>query len=187
MVDLLDLWIPILVSGALVFVASSVIHMCLPIHKGDYKKLPGEEELLSAMKGQGVERGQYMFPMPPSMKEMNSPQMIEKYERGPVGYMVVLPSGAPGMGKSLVQWFVYTLVISVFVAYLATLMLDPGAHYGDVFRITSTVAFLGYGVGVLNDSIWKGVSWRITLKHVFDGAVYALVTAGVFGWLWPPA
>ena len=34
------------------------------------------------------------------------------------------------------------------------------------------------------DSIWKGQGWKITAKFIFDGVVYGLVTAGVFGWLW---
>lgn len=185
MVALLDLWLPVVVSGVLVFVVSSVVHMLLPIHKGDYGKLPGEEEILATMKSQGVTPGQYMFPRPASMKEMATPAMIERYERGPVGFMSVVPSGAPTMGRSLLLWFLYTLVVSIFVGYLCKLSLPAGAVYGDVFRVAATVAFLGYGLGVLNDSIWRGVRWGITLKFVFDGAVYALVTAGVFSWLWP--
>ena len=43
MVALADLWLPILVSGVVVFVVSSVIHMLIPIHRGDYAKLPGED------------------------------------------------------------------------------------------------------------------------------------------------
>ena len=40
-------------------------------------------------------------------------------------------------------------------------------------------------VPVISESIWKGQSWSTTLKFVFDGLVYGLLTAGVFGWLWP--
>ena len=39
MVPLSTLWVPILVSAVLVFVASSFIHMVLPYHKGDYRKV----------------------------------------------------------------------------------------------------------------------------------------------------
>ena len=34
------LWLPILVSAVLVFVASSVIHMATPWHAGDYRSVP---------------------------------------------------------------------------------------------------------------------------------------------------
>jgi hypothetical protein len=39
----------------------------------------------------------------------------------------------------------------------------------------------------LTSSIWYKKSWSGTLKNVFDGLVYGLVTGGVFGWLWPGA
>jgi len=111
--------------------------------------------------------------------------MIEKYNQGPVGFMTVIANGCPNIGKSLVQWFIYSLVISVFVAYIANLTLKPGADYLMVFRITGTVAILGYAVSYIQDAIWKGQKWSTTLKFIFDGVVYGLVTAGTFGWLWP--
>ena len=42
-----------------------------------------------------------------------------------------------------------------------------------------------YAAGHASESIWKGQAWSTTFKHMFDGFVYALLTAGVFGWLWP--
>lgn len=185
MVSLTALWLPILLSAVFVFIVSSIIHMALPIHKGDFKKLPGEEKILAEMRAKAVRPGTYMFPCADSMKNCGSPEMVEKYKLGPVGFMTVIPSGAPGMGKNLVQWFVYSIVIGVFVAYLAKLGLKPGDVYMPVFRLTGTAAILGYAIGALPDSIWKGQKWSITLKFVFDGVVYGLVTGGTFGWLWP--
>jgi hypothetical protein len=187
MVALADLWLPILLSAVFVFVASSVLHMLIPIHKGDFEKMPGEEAVLEGMRAQGVQPGSYAFPCAGSMKEMGTPEMIEKFNRGPVGFMNVLPNGPMNMGKSLTQWFLFSLVISIFTAYVGTIVLPVGTGYMLVFRLTGTVAFMGYALGNLVDSIWKGVSWIVSLKFVFDGAVYALVTAGAFGWLWPPA
>ena len=37
----------------------------------------------------------------------------------------------------------------------------------------------------LVDPIWKGGLWSVAAKNAFDGLLYALVTAGAFGWLWP--
>jgi hypothetical protein len=184
---LIELWLPIVLSAVFVFVASSVLHMLLPIHWGDYGKLPQEEEVLAGLREHGLKPGQYVFPCPASPKEMNSPELRARYEQGPVGTMVVLTNGPPAMGKSLVQWFVYTLVISVFVAYLTRVALEPGASYLAVFRFSGTIAILPYAVTYVNDSIWKGLSWTTSLKFVFDGIVYCLVTAGTFGWLWPDA
>ena len=181
------LWLPILLSAVFVFVVSSIMHMLLPIHRNDYVGLPGEAEVLSAMRAQNVGPGQYMFPKAESMKEMQTPEMIEKYNQGPVGFAIVFPNGPINMGKSLVQWFLYSLLLSVFVAYLGMLALGRGADYVAVFRVTGTIAVLAYAVAQIPDSIWKGQSWSVTGKHVFDGVVYGLVTAGTFGWLWPGA
>jgi hypothetical protein len=183
---LMELWPPILLSAVFVFVASSVLHMVLPIHKGDYKKLAGEDALTSALRGQ-VAPGDYMFPWSGSMKEMSSPEMLAKYEQGPVGVMTILPNGPPAMGKSLVQWFLYSVLVSVFVGYVGTLGLSRGAEYLRVFQITGTAAILAYSVAYIPDSIWKGRCWASTAKFMFDGVVYGLVTAGTFGWLWPTA
>jgi hypothetical protein len=185
MVPLVDLWLPILVSAVAVFVVSSVIHMCLPIHKGDMKKLPGEEQFLAAMRAQKLAPGSYMFPCAGSMKEMGTPEFLAKMNQGPVGNMNVLPNGPWAMGKSLTQWFLLSLVISASAAYLAGIGHGPSADAMTVFRVTSTAALLGYGFSHVQDSIWKGVSWGISVKFFIDGLAYALTTGAVFAWLWP--
>jgi hypothetical protein len=42
-------------------------------------------------------------------------------------------------------------------------------------------------MALMQRSIWFAQRWSVTLKSMFDGLVYALVTAGTFGWLWPAA
>jgi hypothetical protein len=54
-----------------------------------------------------------------------------------------------------------------------------------VFRLVGTAAFMGYSLALLQHSIWYKRNWGTTLKSVFDGLLYGLLTAGVFGWLWP--
>jgi len=181
------LWLPILLSAVFVFIASTILHMLIPIHKGDYQKLPGEEKVLAEMRTQGVQPGEYMFPSACSMKEMATPEMIEKYTKGPVGFMTVVPSGPWAMGKNLVQWFCYSILVSVFTAYVADHALSAGAEYLAVFRLTGTVAIVAYAFANIPNSIWRGTPWSITLKFAFDGIIYGLVTAGAFGWLWPAA
>ena len=182
---LAELWLPILLSAFFVFLASSIIHMALPIHKGDYKKLPNEAKVLEAMRTLGVSPGHYMFPCPSSMKEMGSPDMMEKYRTGPVGVLTVMPNGTPNMGKHLTLWFLFSILISVFAAYVGSLGLSRGAEFMTVFRATATVAILGYGVSHFQDSIWKGLSWGVTSKFFLDGVIYGVVTGATFAWLWP--
>lgn len=186
MTFLADLWLPILLSAVFVFIVSSIIHMVLPIHKADYKKLAGEDKILAAMRDQGVQPGEYNFPCAGSMKDMGSEEMIAKYNQGPVGLVTIMANGVPGMGKSLLMWFLFSILISIFAAYVGSLGLSPAAEYLQVFRITGTVAVLGYGVNQTHNSIWKGLPWSITIKFIIDGIIYGLVTAATFAWLWPP-
>jgi hypothetical protein len=184
MVPLTALWLPILLAAVIVFVASSIMHMFLPYHRSDYQKLPDEDKLMAALRAASLKRGLYIFPFG-THKEMKSPAMIEKYNQGPVGMLTVFPSGPPAMPKFLAMWFVYCLIIGFFVAYLTGHTLGPGASYLAVFRAAGTAAFLAYGVGHLVNSIWAGQPWSVTIKHVIDGLIYSLLTAGTFGWLWP--
>jgi hypothetical protein len=184
MVPLTALWLPILLAAVIVFVASSILHMVLPYHRSDYQRLPDEDKLTAALRAAGLTRGLYIFPYC-THKEMKSPAMIEKYKQGPVGMLTVFPSGPPAMPKFLAMWFAYCLVIGLFVACLTGSTVAPGAPYLAVFRVAGTAAFLGYGVGQLVNSIWAGQPWSVTIKHVIDGLLYSLLTAGTFGWLWP--
>lgn len=185
MVPLIALWLPILLATVIVFVASAVMHMALSYHKSDFRPLPNEQIVTDALRDAGVSPGaDYSFPYY-CFEDMKSPAVLEKLNRGPVGFMTVLPSGPHAMGKSLLQWFVYCILISIFAAYLAGRTLGPGTAFLEVFRIVGTVAFLGYGAAHAQDSIWAGRSWVVTFKHLFDSLVYAILTAAAFAWLWP--
>jgi len=184
MVSLSALWLPILLSAVIVFIASSIIHMLLPYHRTNYRQLPDEDKLLAVLRAAGLTRVLYHFPFC-THKEMQSPAAQEKFKQGPVGMLTVFPSGPPNMAKFLGLWFAYCLIIGFFVAYLAGHTIAPGAPYLGVFRVVGTAAFLAYGLGTFSNGIWKGLPWSMVLKESFDGLVYALLTAGTFGWLWP--
>jgi hypothetical protein len=184
MVSLAALWLPILLSAVIVFVASSIMHMVLPYHRNDYGQLPDEDKILAVLRAASLKRGLYVFPYC-THKDMKSPALIEKQKQGPVGFLTILPSGPPVLAKFLIQWFVFCLVIGFFVAYLAAHTLAPGTNYLEVFRVVGTASFLAYGLGSLSNGIWKGQKWSVTIKEVIDGLVYGLLTAGIFGWLWP--
>lgn len=185
MVPVTSLLIPILVSAVLVFVVSSIIHMVLGYHRSDFRPLPKEEEVQGVLRGFAIPPGDYALPCPTGPQGMRAPEFVERRSRGPVMVMTVMPSGAVAMGTNLALWFVYSLLVGVFAAYVAGRALGPGADYLSVFRFAGTTAFAGYSLALLQNSIWFGRSWGATLRSVFDGLLYALVTAGTFGWLWP--
>jgi Flp pilus assembly protein TadB len=185
MVQLTALWLPILLSAVLVFIASSVIHMLLGYHRSkDWRKVPSEDDVMEALRRFKIPPGDYLIPSPETRAQMNTPEFKAKRDKGPILMMTVLPN-AGGMGRNLVLWFLYTIVVGVFAGYVAGIVLAPGTPYLMVFRVTATVAFAGYALALWQHSIWYGRSWAATVTSTVDGLIYALLTGGAFGWLWP--
>lgn len=185
MVQIAALWLPILLSAVIVFVASSIIHMMLPYHRTDFGTIPDEGRVTEELRKFNLPPGDYLMPRAGSMKEMGSPEFIKKMKKGPVLLMTVMKSGPPSMTGNLVMWFVYLIVVGVFAAYIAGRALGPGAHYLAVFRFAGCTAFVGYSLALWQDVIWYKRSWRTVLKSTLDGFLYGLLTGGTFGWLWP--
>ncbi len=185
MVPVMSLWLPIVLGAVFAFVASFVIHMLLTYHRSDVAPVPGENGIREAFRKAAVPPGDYVIPHAGSPAAMKSPEFVSKMTEGPVVYLTVMPSGPPAMGKNLVQWFIYCVVVSLFAAYLTGRALPAGAPYLSVFRFAGATAFAGYGLAQLQSSIWWGRKWSSTIKGLFDSLVYALLTAGAFGWLWP--
>jgi hypothetical protein len=185
MVSLTSLWLPILLSAVAVFIVSAIIHMFLPYHRGDFRKLPAEDAIMSALLPHNIAPGDYMFPHATSPSAMKDPAWAEKRKRGPVGILTVLPTAQMGMGKNLTLWFVYSVIVSLFSAYLASHALPAGADAAEIFRYVATLGFMGYGMALIHDSVWFGREWSSTVKSLFDAFVYGAVTAAVFIWMWP--
>ncbi|UCH85337.1 MAG: hypothetical protein JSW50_06520 [Candidatus Latescibacterota bacterium] len=185
MVTIASLWLPILLSAVLVFVVSSIIHMLLPYHKSDFGKIPNEDQAMDALREFNIPPGDYVMPCAGSSQEMKSPDFVEKTKKGPIIFMTVLPSGSFAMGKSLALWFLYSVVVSVFAAYITSRAVEAGAEYLTVFRFAGATAFFCYAIALWQNSIWYKRAWSSTLKNTFDGFVYGLCTAGTFAWLWP--
>jgi len=184
MVSLTTLWAPILLSAVAVFLASSLIHMVLPYHRNDYRKVPSEDAVMDALRKFGIGPGDYMMPRPETRDAMKSPEFRAKLDRGPVAMMTVMAGGFT-MGKRLAQWFVYLIVVGIFAALVAGTTLGRGADHHAVFHTVALVAFAGYGLALWQNSIWYSRSWSTTIKSTVDAAVYALATALIFAWLWP--
>jgi hypothetical protein len=185
MTELSALWLPILLSAVKVFVASSIIHMLLPWHKGDYPKLPKEDKVLDALRPFAIPPGDYMAPRPSSRQDMRSPEFAEKMKKGPVMVLTVLPNGPMAMGRNLILWFLYCGVVTLFAAFVAGSALPAGASHHGVFHFVALTAFIGYSLALWQMSIWYRRAWSSTIKATVDGFIYALLTAFTFVWLWP--
>jgi hypothetical protein len=176
------LWLPIVLSAVIVFIASSIMHMVLPYHRSDYKQLPNEDAAAAALRG--VPPGQYIIPHC-THEQLKSPEVLEKFKTGPVCTVLMRQSGQMNMGKFLGQWFGYLIVVGVFAAYISGRTLAPATNYLQVFRVAGATSFMAYGVASLANGIWKGEPWSVVVKEVIDGLVFAGLTGGTFGWLWP--
>ena len=175
------LWMPILVSAVLVFIASAMIWTVLPWHKSDYKKTSDEDAVRSALSGS--EPGLYMLPHCTDPAELKNPDVAQKFVDGPQGFITIIPNGMPVMGSKLVMSFLNNVFVGVLCAYLVSRTVAPDADYLTVFRIAGTTAFIAYGIAYLQDSIWFGRPWSLTVKNLFDALIYAMLTGGAFGWL----
>ncbi len=185
MTGLHELWLPILLSSVVVFIVSSIIHMVLPWHKNDYPKVPNEDGVLDTFRFLNLQSGDYLVPRPSSRDELKSTEFKEKVKKGPVVNFTIWPEGGMQMGKNLFFWFIYSIVVSLFAAYITGRALTPGAEYLQVFRFIGTTAFIGYTLALWQMSIWYHRALSLTIKATLDGLIYALLTACVFGWLWP--
>lgn len=172
-------WMAIVVSSVIVFFASFLTHMVIPIHKGDFTKLPNEEEFLEA--NQSVPPGLYMFPFCEDHKLLNTPEFKAKMAKGPIGTISVFP-GEINMGRNLGLTFAFYVLVGIFVAYVGAHSLSQTATYMDKFRLCGTVAFASHGLGWMSMLIWYR-SGKF-LPNFIDSVIYALLTGGVFGWLW---
>ena len=185
MVTLASLWLPIVVSAVIVFAASSAIHMTPLWHRSDYPKMPREAEALEALRPLEIPPGDYFIPRAEGMQEMRTSEFKEKLNRGPVAVITVMPNGQIHMGRNMLQWFGFLIVVGIFSAYIAGRTLPAGSVYLRVFQVVGATAFMGYALALCELSIWYRRAWSLTLKSAFDGLIYAALTAGTFGWLWP--
>ena len=183
-VSFASLWLPIVVSAVAVFILSFVMWMVLPHHNSDYKGLPDEDAVMGALRDQGVQPGQYLFPHCADKSEWSNPEFKKKYMEGPTGQLVLRGKGSMNMGKNMLVSTGYNLAISVLTAYVASFALNAETAAVQVFRLTSIVAFLGYAGALGWGVIWWGRSWSSTIKEMLDGLIYGIATGLVFMLFW---
>ena len=183
-VDVTQLWLPILVSAVIVFIASSLVWMVLPHHKKDVKTLPDEKALTDHLQQLRIPPGMYMWPCCGSKEDMKSEEFKAQFDAGPWGSLSILGS-KPNFGRNLVLIFIFYLVVSVFVAYITSLARGPGETFLHVFRVAGAVGVLAYCAGSIPGAIFFGKPGRFVLTELIDGIVYGLLTGVIFGLFWP--
>lgn len=185
MVHVYELWLPILISAALVFVMSSIIWMVFPWHRKDVSGGPDEASLLDALRRNKLAPGQYLVPHASDPLVRKSEEFQKKMAEGPVALITIYRPGRMEMGPLLTKWFIFLLVINASIAYLAGITMPVGSSYMQVFRMVGTAAFLAYGGAHAIYGIFWGRPWRVVWLDMMDAFIYACLIAGAFAWRWP--
>jgi len=180
-----QLWLPILVATALCFAASAVIWVLGPHHRTEWKAPPGQDAIMEALRQGNAKAGSYMFPHADRADKAAFEAAMKRWAEGPSGVLYIFPRGPMNMGARLVQQLIYFLVISFFLAYVGHHAGLDGQTYLKVFQVIGAVGFMTYGLGIIPESIWFARPWRNFFMGACDGLIYALLSAGAFGWLWP--
>jgi hypothetical protein len=175
---------PIVLGAVLVFVASSIIHMMLKWHNASYQGLP--EAAADALRPFNLQPGSYFTPWSGGdMKMMQTPEFQARIKAGPNALITVRPNENMAMGPMLGKWFVYSLLVGALTAFVAGRYLPQGTNYRHVYKITALVSFMGYGLAHIQYWVWWSKSNRQLFFDLLDSVIYAAVTAGAFGALWP--
>src|SRR5262245_4293895 len=125
--------------------------MVLPFHRKDYGRVPSEDAVMDDLRKYSIPPGDYFIPCASGPAEMRTPEYKAKVEKGPLALLTVLPRDGYAMGKRLMQWFLYTLVVGTVAGHVAA-VLGRGAH-GAVLHVTALTAFAGYALALWQNSI----------------------------------
>lgn len=192
------LWLPILLAGVGVWIASAIAWMVIGHHKKDRDPIPGkrEQELMDAITRLGIEPGNYGFPDfcqhddLPRQERMTALKAL--YDRRPMGLLRVW--GEMNMGVNMVLTFLFYLVTSAAIAYLGWAALPHGAGggvgagaatFGKVFQVMGTAGILAYCFASFPGDVWFQKKRRAMAMDLVDGIVFGLITGVIFAWQWP--
>ncbi len=178
------LWLPIVLSAVIVLIGSAIVWMVLKYEGTQWQSIDGEDQLREVVRKLNLKApGQYLFPHGQGREGMAA--ALKKMEEGPNGVLLLTKPRKFSMTSQLVQSFIYYLVVSLFVAYVASHALQRGADYLHVFQIVGPCGFMAYGFALGTEAIWFGRSWKGVVLSLISALIYGCLTAGTFGWLWP--
>ncbi len=181
---LLPLWLPILLSAAIVWIVSAIVWMALPHHKRDYIGLADEDGFMDYIRKSGIKPGNYAFPDCHKPGAMKSEKVQKSWVEGPVGHVSVWRTPLT-MGDKMVGTFIVYLVVSTLIAYLTRVAIPGAASFANVFQVAATAGILAYCFSHVPNAIWWGSYRRTIIANIIDGIVYGCITGAIFAWRWP--
>lgn len=64
-----------------------------------------------------------------------------------MGFLILRRPGKHSIGKPLLMWFIFCIIVALFAGYIASRTLASGTEHLQVFRIVSTSTFMGFAFG----------------------------------------
>lgn len=183
-----ELWAAILLAAVVAWIVQAIVWTVMPHRNKEWSGVPEQDRFRGEIRAHGLTPGYYMIPYTRDSQEMKSEEFARKMKEGPVATLHVWRRRRP-MGLCMGLSFAFNLIASATIAYIAWNALEgrPGVDYLKVFQITGTAAFVAYVFALVPGGIWFGKPLRSMVYDIADGLVVALLTGGVFGWLWPSA
>ena len=183
---LISLWLPILLSAAVVWIVAAIVWMALPHHKNDFIALPAphEDAFMDSIRKSGIKPGNYVFPDFRKPEAMKSEKVSKALEQGPVGHLSLWQPPLT-MGGKMVGTFIVYLVVSTLIAYLTHVALPGAAPFAKVFQIAGTAGILAYSFSFIPTGIWFGAYKRTIVAGIIDGILFGCITGAIFAWRWP--
>ena len=179
---LTDLWLPILITTIVLWISSTVAWMVMPHHFGDRRKIDCEDELMQFVEQQNIAAGNYMFPYPEKASDMNKPEHMQRYAKGPRGTLNVYNAVPMPVNVGLtVLYFAVTVSIIAYITHVACQTADNSTDFMRVFRISGTIGMLTYASNNVLNRIW--FRQRVWTDMV-DGIVYGFLLGIIFASLW---
>lgn len=184
--ELIELWLPVVLSAAAVWIVSTIFGMPFLHHKNDWIGLPAadEEGLMEHLRSRGIKAGNYLFPDFRTREAMESEKTKVALEQGPVGHLSLWQPPLGMAGKMAATMLVH-LAASTLIAYLASLVLPRGTAFLRVFHVVVVAGVLAYCFAFLPNAIWFGAYRRTIFISIIDGVVYGIIIALIFAWRWP--
>lgn len=173
--NVLDLWIPIVVTGIATHIISTLAWTVLPHHKPEWQKLPDREGLKAWIEAKGIAPGQYIFP--------HMSEGMDAMKEGCTGTLV-LWDPPPSFGAAIAKTLTFFFVAAFVIGYIASHTLPAGSSFMEVFRLVTTVGLLTHCA-----AHFPGVFWfpKKVAMELLDGVAFAVATGLIFAALWPAA
>lgn len=181
---LLPLWLPIVLSAVVVWIASLIASTALPHHKKDFVALPDEDGFAGDMRRRGIPPGNYLFPDFRGREAMKSAKVAKALNEGPVGHLIVWKTPLT-MGDKMLGTLLVHLVVCTLIAYLTRVAIPGPAPFLKVFQVATTAGILAHCFSFIPAALWWGSYKRTIVANVVDGVVFGVMIGAIFGWRWP--